>query len=161
MADKKISNFNDEFLLHLMKIFSASTSIYMQGNNQAIKIFIEKYRELLGIKPGTVLCKESPFKLHGPIERNETACHMVGTGLTGLCKLMLSHGLSWNWDIFKHPRIKECLKVTVDQKKDLFLYIKHPLGNCRRPNCNGNPKCIYQHPNGFFDPVIKYDKKEE
>lgn len=151
---------NKEAKLLMFDIFKGCTSLFLQGNSKALEIFISKYRQVNGIKAGSPLCRETPFKLYGPHPVNETACHMVGNGLSGISKLTCTFGLSkWKFECHKHDKIGECLKVTIDAEKNLFLYIKHPLGNCNYDKCNGNHKCTYNHPNGFFAPVEKKEIK--
>lgn len=144
-------------LLLIIKLFRASTSLFLQGNNKAIKIFMDEYRRVNGIKAGSPLCRETPFKLYGAHPPSETACHMSGVGLTGMSKLTITNGLNWTFESFKHDKIGDCIKITVDVEKKLFLFVKHPLGDCKFNKCNGNHKCSFHHPNGFFAEV----KKEE
>lgn len=158
----KLASIDNEAKLCMFDLFNGCTSLFLQGNSKAIQKFRDTYREVNGIKVGSPLCRETPFKLYGPHPPTEAACHMVGTGLSGISKLTRTYGMEkWKFECHNHDKIGDCLKVTVDIEKNLFLVIKHPLGDCTYDKCNGNPKCTYNHPNGFFAPVEKKEEKEK
>lgn len=155
----ELPEINDEAMLLLFKIFSKCTGLFVQGDEKALKIFIDTYRKINGFKEGSILFKQTPYTIHG--ECPDKAWHIAGNGLSGISKLTATYGLKWKFEAFNHPKIKESIKITIDIEKNMFVFIKHPLGNCENNKCNGNPNCTFNHPKGFFSPVEKKVKKED
>jgi hypothetical protein len=137
--------------------FGTSTTFFIRGHGKAVDTFIERYRLANGIRPGGPLNSDRYFKIHGPVPRSEKACHVAGLGISGMSKIFNCYGLDWKVEIHEHPDIGNCVKVTVDTQKGYHVFIRKPLKACTFNKCNGNPKCNFDHPSGYFAPVKKID----
>ena len=145
----------DEVILLIWKIFSKNTSFFVRGKINNVEFFKNKYREINHIRPGTALCNESPFKLPDP--KGDVAIHMIGSGLTGLSKVTLWHGLNWKYEIFKLTEDDVYLKIIFDEEEKKFVLLSQPRGTCRIPCCKGSIKCHFNHPYGFNVPKEEND----
>ena len=77
-----------------------------------------------------------------------------------MSKVFNRSGLTWKIESHEHPDIGRCIKVTIDPKKGYHVFLREPLKTCSFNKCNGNPRCKFNHSNGYFAPVEKVDKEE-
>ena len=140
---------------YIWEEFGTSTSFFALGHGRAVDEYIEKYRTANGIRPGGPLNSDRYHKIHGKTERTTKACHVTGLGISGKSKVFNCFGLDWRIESHEHPDIGKCIKVTIDTKKGYHVFIRKPLKACTFNKCNGNPKCNFDHPRGYFAPVEK------